>query len=168
MPFSLLSWFNWGFHQVFQPPCTLCGRTEQAQARTRSLPIVTHRSPIQPLLQNPTQPERFVELPLENASFDCFCFDCQRQLAQAQFVDPGQFWQSQPHVFAWGTYTGVLKRTIGQLKYQAKPELAVALGQGLARTWLNHPISRQVQKPVIVPIPLHIQKQQQRAITKPN
>ncbi|MER3432614.1 MAG: ComF family protein [Leptolyngbya sp. ERB_1_1] len=89
-----------------------------------------------------------------------FCLDCQRRLERDRFTHPAQSWQDHPKVFAWGNYTDTLKRTISKLKYDRHPELAVPLGEALARSWMEASLSRT--KLAIVPIPLHAEKQQQR------
>lgn len=96
----------------------------------------------------------------DRATPDRFCLDCQRRLERDRFPDPAQHWQDQPRVFAWGNYTDTLKRTISKLKYDRQPELAIPLGEALARSWLASGLSRE--KLAIVPIPMHIEKQQQR------
>lgn len=100
-----------------------------------------------PLCQRPTPTE--------------FCLDCQRKLEQQQFADPSQFWHESPHVFAWGSYGGALKRAIAQLKYEHRSDLAVPLGRQMAQAWLTSSISRDI-KPLVVPIPLHPERQRQR------
>jgi len=89
-----------------------------------------------------------------------FCLDCQRRLERDRLTHPAHFWQDQPKVFAWGNYADTLKRAISKLKYDQHPELAVPLGEALARSWIEASLSRA--KLAIVPIPLHAEKQQQR------
>ncbi|NDJ19128.1 ComF family protein [Myxacorys almedinensis] len=101
-----------------------------------------------PLCQRPTATE--------------FCLGCQKELEQQQFCDPAQFWQEQPSVFAWGDYGGALKRAIAQFKYCDRADLARPLGRQVAQAWLAAPVRRDLAKPTIVPIPLHVGKHQQR------
>lgn len=96
----------------------------------------------------------------DRATSERLCLDCQRSLERDRFFHPAQFWQQQPRLFAWGNYTDMLKRTIAKLKYDQHPELAVPLGEALARSWLEASLHRE--KLAIVPIPLHVEKQQQR------
>jgi len=71
------------------------------------------------------------------------------------------FWQEPISVFSWGVYSGSLKRAIAVMKYENQPQIAQPLGQWLGETWLlNSPMGHQ--KPVVVPIPLHISKQKKR------
>ncbi|BAU12825.1 hypothetical protein LEP3755_33560 [Leptolyngbya sp. NIES-3755] len=91
---------------------------------------------------------------------DPFCLDCQRRLERDRLPNPAQFWQHQPKLFVWGNYTDTLKRTIAKLKYDRHAELAIPLGEALARSWLEAGLTKN--KLAIVPIPLHIEKQQQR------
>lgn len=68
-------------------------------------------------------------------------------------------------MLAWGRYEGKLKRALAGLKYDQQPQIAQPLGEWLAQTWLSLPSSRRSQersRPVVVPIPLHPEKLQQR------
>lgn len=65
-------------------------------------------------------------------------------------------------MLAWGKYEGLLKRAIASLKYEQQSQLAHPLGQRLGETWLKISAGSTSLKPVIVPIPLHPQKQNQR------
>ncbi|NJR49293.1 MAG: ComF family protein [Leptolyngbyaceae cyanobacterium CSU_1_3] len=89
-----------------------------------------------------------------------FCPTCEQQIQKCQFKNPAQFWQAQPAVFAWGAYQDALKRTIAHLKYDNQPALAEPLGQWLAQSWLAADLSRS--RLIVVPIPMHPTKQQQR------
>ncbi len=54
----------------------------------------------------------------------------------------------------------MLKRAIAALKYQHQPQIARPLGQWLGACWIQaRPVN---SSPVVVPIPLHAQKQQER------
>ncbi|BAS58699.1 hypothetical protein NIES2135_17910 [Leptolyngbya boryana NIES-2135] len=86
------------------------------------------------------------------------CASCRKRLDRDQFSDPTQFWKQR--IFAWGNYTDTLKRTIAALKYERHPELGRLLGEELGRSWLKarlHP-----GKLTVIPIPMHLEKQQQR------
>lgn len=96
----------------------------------------------------------------QRASLTDFCPTCDRQLQQSQLENPARFWQGSPAVFAWGTYQSSLKRAIVHLKYDNQPQIARPLGQWLAQSWLN--ANLHSSKLVVVPIPLHPAKQQQR------
>lgn len=89
-----------------------------------------------------------------------FCQDCTRQLQRCQICQSTQVWKDPLPVFAWGIYGGTLKRAIAALKYQNQPQLARPLGSLLAQSWLNSQFASE--SPVVVPVPLHINKQKQR------
>ncbi|HTL89651.1 MAG TPA: ComF family protein, partial [Leptolyngbya sp.] len=96
----------------------------------------------------------------DRSTAEIFCLDCQRRLEGDRLTHPAQCWQDQPRVFAWGNYADTLKRTISKLKYDRCSELAVPLGEGLARSWLEASLSQN--KLTVIPIPLHADKQRQR------
>lgn len=89
-----------------------------------------------------------------------FCQDCQQQVQRNRLASSTQ-WQGQPPVFAWGLYEGALKRVITTLKYDNQPQLARPLGRWLAQAWLTSGLT-PATKLIVVPIPLHPMKQQQR------
>ncbi|MGJ3247389.1 MAG: ComF family protein [Elainellaceae cyanobacterium] len=97
----------------------------------------------------------------ERSSCEDFCPDCQRQIQQCQISDRDRFWHEPLPVFPWGTYSGALKRAIAALKYQQHPQLARPLGNWLGQAWLASSLSRH-RSAVVVPIPMHKIKQQQR------
>ncbi len=102
-----------------------------------------------PLCQRPTSKE--------------FCQYCYKQLQRCQLPQPSQ-WRGELPVLAWGVYGGTLKRAIAALKYENQPQIARPLGHWLAQAWLNspHAYSSNRISPVVVPIPLHADKQKQR------
>jgi len=96
-----------------------------------------------------------------------FCPTCQQQLQRSALRHPAQFWQPPLPILAWGHYGGSLKRMIAALKYEGHPRLAEPLGQALAQLWLTSAISARAPKPlVVVPIPMHSEKQQQRGFNQ--
>ncbi len=100
-----------------------------------------------PLCQRPTSEE--------------LCLECWRQLQKCHLPDPSFLWQNPLPVFAWGTYSGILKRAVAAMKYENQPQIARSLGQCLGEAWrLNSP--RCPKQLVVVPIPLHISKQKKR------
>lgn len=94
----------------------------------------------------------------DRSTSEPLCLDCLRRLERDRFTHPAQFWQER--VFAWGSYTDTLKRTISALKYDRHPELGTLLGEGLGRSWLNAGLHQG--KVTVIPIPMHPEKQQQR------
>ena len=97
------------------------------------------------------------------------CSSCQRQVQQTQL--PNSLYQGQAGlpVISWGSYEGALKQSIARLKYDHRRDVAEFLGTELARTWLAvsclNPSPRH-RSPVIVPIPLHADRQQQRGFNQ--
>ena len=88
-----------------------------------------------------------------------FCSDCQHQLRQCQLNRP-DIVSGTGLVLAWGCYEGALKRAIAHLKYHHSPQIAAPFGEWLGQIWLNyHPA---VGDRVVVPVPLHRDRQQQR------
>ncbi|MBT9316555.1 ComF family protein [Leptothoe spongobia] len=66
-------------------------------------------------------------------------------------------------VFAWGQYRGLLKQTLALLKYGNQDELGNWLGFQLGQYWLRNGYHKTYHpQPVVIPIPLHNQKLQQR------
>lgn len=105
------------------------------------------------------------------------CLDCQRQLQQLQLPIAQQTWQPPLPLFAWGSYSGSLKRALTTLKYENQPRLAQPLGDWLGQSWLQ--FAETVQKPlpkslsksrskslIVIPIPMHAAKQQQRGFNQ--
>ncbi len=88
-----------------------------------------------------------------------FCLDCTRQLQKCQLSHPHQLEQQLP-IFAWGNYHGTLKRALCALKYENQPQIARPLGAWLAESWLKSPFA--TNQVIVVPIPLHANKQKQR------
>ncbi|MCU0523748.1 MAG: ComF family protein [Elainella sp. Prado103] len=128
---------------------------------------------------------RFADLWLQSTCPLCqrsasqpLCPACERQLHQLQIPSDQQSWQPPIPVFAWGYYGGSLKRAIAALKYDAQPQLARPLGDWLGQSWLSyHCFNQRSQESqqlnqrsprslIVVPIPLHPQKQQQRGFNQ--
>ncbi|MBW4447570.1 MAG: ComF family protein [Spirirestis rafaelensis WJT71-NPBG6] len=89
-----------------------------------------------------------------------FCQYCVKQLHSCHLVDTNSRWQESIPVFAWGMYSGSLKRAIAAMKYENHPQIARPLGQWLGEAWLNSP--QRNQRLIVVPIPLHSSKQKKR------
>ncbi|MBD1913934.1 MULTISPECIES: ComF family protein [unclassified Leptolyngbya] len=102
-----------------------------------------------PLCERPTQQE--------------LCPSCIRQVQHCQLPTLTSFKQETPPVFAWGQYGGALKRAIASLKYENHPQLAQPLGHWMGRSWksIQHP-----PKLLVVPIPMHPDKHQQRGFNQ--
>ncbi|NMG07919.1 ComF family protein [Brasilonema sp. UFV-L1] len=88
------------------------------------------------------------------------CQNCNRQLQKCHLKDPTYLWKDPLPVFAWGAYGGILKRAIAAMKYENQPQIARSLGRSLGEAWLLH--SPMSDKVVVVPIPLHPNKQKER------
>jgi ComF family protein len=97
----------------------------------------------------------------QRSSPDHLCLYCQRQIQRDRIINPQVTWQAPLPVFSWGLYSGSLKRAIATLKYENQPQLAELLGQWLAQSWLDSPIS-QGRSLRVVPIPMHSKKRAQR------
>jgi ComF family protein len=101
----------------------------------------------------------------DRAASDYVCQYCQRQLQSCQFKNPGQFWSGDLPLFVWGKYQGKLKQAIAAFKYDNSPQLGELMGEWLARSWLDSPISKRV-KPIVIPIPLHHNRLQERGFNQ--
>ncbi len=105
----------------------------------------------------------------QRPSAACFCPDCQRKLQHCQLPIAEQWIPGQLPIIAWGAYNGSLKQVLAKLKYNDQPHLAQPLGYWLAQTWFNSPLAKKLKtqkgplsRPVVIPIPLHSSRQQQR------
>jgi ComF family protein len=90
-----------------------------------------------------------------------FCQDCARQLQKCNLTEPNRPQQDAMAVFAWGAYGGILKRAIAVMKYENQAQVARPLGQWLGEAWLSNSTWRD-RSFVVVPIPLHPNKQKAR------
>jgi ComF family protein len=89
-----------------------------------------------------------------------FCQYCVKQLHSSHLREPNSRSQESIPVFAWGMYSGSLKRAIAAMKYENQPQIARPLGQWLGEAWLNSP--QRNRRLIVVPIPLHPTKQKKR------
>ncbi|TVR12474.1 MAG: ComF family protein [Phormidium sp. GEM2.Bin31] len=95
---------------------------------------------------------------------DELCLACQRRLQDCRQPKRFQQWQGTPPLFAWGTYQGSLKRAIAALKYENQPQLARPLGHLMGDAWRQSPgLPKSL---VVVPIPMHPEKQRQRGFNQ--
>ena len=98
---------------------------------------------------------------------DVCCRDCYSSLKQCARKNSQQFIsQDKLPLLVWGNYGGKLKRAIAVLKYENHPELAEPLGQWLGETWLKSSQFGKYNKALVVPIPLHPKKMQQRGFNQ--
>lgn len=104
--------------------------------------------------------------------------------ASAPMLSPGSALASSPRLppepspalsseslacFAWGRYGEPVRRAIAALKYQGQPHLARPLGHGVGAAWQRcRPVGvgRGNPVPLVVPIPLHPRKLQQRGFNQ--
>lgn len=93
------------------------------------------------------------------------CPGCQQQLQQSRLSQPLQLSLPLP-LLAWGAYEGSLRQAIGQLKYGPKPALAEFLGTALGKCWRAASPALTACRPIVVPVPLHASKQQQRGFNQ--
>ncbi len=90
------------------------------------------------------------------------CRACDQQIRSCRLNTP---WSPvTPPLFAWGNYTGSLRRAITTLKYQNHPELSQPLGWLVGQAWHKNPLLQT--RPVVVPIPMHKEKLQQRGFNQ--
>ncbi len=87
------------------------------------------------------------------------CKYCHGQLMGCKINNPGGWWRDEK-LFIWGKYTGILKRMIAVMKYENKPQLGEILGKSLGEAWIKYSLSQL--KPIVVPIPMHPEKQKKR------
>ncbi|MDY7012989.1 MAG: ComF family protein [Cyanobacteriota bacterium] len=102
----------------------------------------------------------------DRAASELLCPACSRQLGKMQLPHSRQPWQGELPAFAWGVYDGILKRAIAAMKYEDRPELAAPLGFHLGKAWLDRPNSASMKKAIVVPIPMHAKKLQQRGFNQ--
>jgi len=90
------------------------------------------------------------------------CWGCWRQLQACRLPQPAARWASPLPVFAWGHYTGALKRVIAALKYEGARSLAAPLGEALAQSWQDQSPQAGAGDLTVVPVPMHARKRRQR------
>lgn len=106
------------------------------------------------------------------SAVEVLCADCRRQFLACQWSGPVQGNTlsldrlARPDalpVSSWGVYRGVLKQTLARLKYGQQADLGIWLGYQLGKHWqASKPYSRAHQTPVVMPIPLHATRLEQR------
>lgn len=107
----------------------------------------------------------------ERPTSEAICPNCQRQLYQYRLSSPLQQPLPGLPVVAWASYEGSVRQVIARLKYDHQPAIAQQLGTELGQVWRQvhstgaKPVHRS-PLPVVIPIPLHPQKQQQRGFNQ--
>lgn len=116
---------------------------------------------------------QLLQLLLANACALCqrstassLCSNCQQQVKQCQLPTPLQATAMGVPLLSWGGYEGGLKRAIAALKYGGEIGLAQDLGLELGKTWRSHHSPSLRPAPLLVPIPLHPSKLQQRGFNQ--
>jgi ComF family protein len=102
----------------------------------------------------------------ERVATQVFCLDCMRRLQTCQRAVTLLHPEGLPPLYGWGNYGGALKQGIVRLKYDHRPAIAQPLGRWLAQGWLDLTASSTLfaqQLPIVIPIPLHPERQQQRS-----
>ncbi len=94
----------------------------------------------------------------DRAATAIFCKYCQRQIQECQLANPAQYWQGDLPLFAWGKYEGVIKRSIGKLKYDGYQSIGDLYGKWLGESWQISLPLHKVTKLIAIPIPLHPEK----------
>jgi len=94
------------------------------------------------------------------------CIYCEKQLKQLSFSNAESGWHGELPTLIWGNYNGLLKRAIANLKYDGKVNLGEIFGYWLGEKWLNSALSKQYQKLIVVPIPLHQEKLKSRGFNQ--
>ncbi|MCS6815406.1 MAG: ComF family protein [Cyanobacteria bacterium] len=102
----------------------------------------------------------------QRSTAQVFCLACQRQLQHCQLAPRQEPLGNQVLLYAWGDYSGALRRAIAALKYENQPQIARPLGQWMGEQWrILHktlPHWQGSSQPLVVPIPLHPAKQRKR------
>jgi ComF family protein len=94
------------------------------------------------------------------------CRACQQQIQYCQLTTPLQMTAMGLPLLSWGAYEGSLKRAIAALKYGGEVDLAQDLGLDLGKTWRSYCSPALRPSPLLVPIPLHPSKLQQRGFNQ--
>lgn len=87
------------------------------------------------------------------------CQYCQRQIQECHLPEPARYWHGDLPLFAWGQYTGSIKRSMGKLKYDGRRSIAELYGELLAASWQqSQPTIDRPPPLIVIPIPLHSDK----------
>ncbi len=93
-----------------------------------------------------------------------FCEYCARSLADCRRATPHSNPLGLPPLSCWGYYEGSLKQSIARLKYDRQIQVADPFGIWLSELW--RPKTPYLNSWVVVPIPLHRERQQQRGFNQ--
>lgn len=93
------------------------------------------------------------------------CPYCWRQLQACGAPTPATLEPEALRVLVWGRYESTLKQAIAALKYEGHRTLADPLGRALGHRWLATPFPTR-NPPLIVPIPLHRDRQRERGFNQ--
>lgn len=98
------------------------------------------------------------------------CPSCRQHIQHCRLEHPLETSAQGLSVMAWGGYRDALRQAIAKLKYQNQRHLARLLGSEIGRLWLQQaPKLRSVRReptPIVVPIPLHPERQRQRGFNQ--
>jgi len=98
----------------------------------------------------------------DRATADPLCTGCQNQLQRQRLPHPSPPGPPGLPLVAWASYSGQVRQVIRRLKYDGHPAVAQFLGQELGACWRQGGHRRGV----VVPIPLHADKLQQRGFNQ--
>ncbi len=93
-----------------------------------------------------------------------FCECCHGQISagrRSQALEPSVPQHPLP-LFVWATYDNSLRRAIAALKYDQKAAIGDWLGVQMAEHWIHHGLHRQYPQLLVLPIPIHPNKQKLR------
>lgn len=103
----------------------------------------------------------------QRSSPRALCPSCHHQVQQCQLSQASVIPVAGLPVLSWGVYDGSLRQAIRRLKYDGQPALGPLLGHDLGRAWQRH-LGQAAPGPtaVVVPIPLHATRLQQRGFNQ--
>lgn len=113
----------------------------------------------------------------ERSADRILCKYCFNNLQSCQFNRCNQIRDNDLSVFVWGRYGSYLKRAIASFKNDLHQEIGTVLGELLALAWLNSslglagdqlklPLRDRQEEIVVMPIPLHQTKQEERGFNQ--
>lgn len=96
---------------------------------------------------------------------EALCDSCWQQMQRCAHPQSASPTPDALPVLAWGQYQDSLKQAIAALKYHNSSQLAVPLGKALGKRWQQSPLTTR-RSPLVVPIPMHPQKQRERGFNQ--